>query len=79
MVNKSPYLVLLGRASLQPTFIAEGPLEMEWGDNERSEGLGEPSGNMSQQFSEVLDDGPGEIDLTKSFQVCRETPKDVDS
>ena len=53
-------------------FSAEGPLEMEWGDNERSEGLGEPSGNMSQQFSEVLDDGPGEIDLDKKFPGLRE-------
>ena len=53
-------------------YSAEGPFETEWGDNETSEGLEEPSGNMVQQFSEALDDGPEEIDLEEEFPGLRE-------
>ncbi len=52
-------------------YSAEGPLEVEWGHYERSEGPAEPSGNMAQQFAEALDDGADPIDLEELFPGLR--------
>ena len=50
---------------------AEGPLETEWGDDQRSDGeAAQPSGNMAQQFAEAVDGTPDEVDLDELFLVC---------